>query len=1196
MHQKSVGGNSRTSSSPLSDMLRQFADSDEMIVWVTDADDVCIYLNKTQFSPNEIAQLRIHDWLRCIHPGDLGSIQAQFNQARNTLAEYRLEYRVVKSDGTVRWVLGSGAPRFTEAGEFAGYNGTILDITEQRKTIERLTRSEAEYRLLAENSSDLICHCGPDGSYLYVSPSYSRAIGIDALMLLGKDVYDYVHPDDRESIQHEVQRQIETGTPSRLIEIRKRHQDGRYIWMGTKIQVMIDPVTKIKRGTVSISRDISLERQIRNELTKSEARFRGLTQLSADWYWETDEEHRLTFVSDGLWHAIRIAPEEVLGKRREDYAIDPDNSHLSTYLQKVANREPFKNLLYSGQHPETGRIFHASVSGEPVFIDNRFIGYRGVSRDVTAERKMLHQLERLAGENRALIENSLDIIALLDDEGRFLRVSEAVHNILGYRPDEVLGRRYADFVHPEELQRIQAVDAELRTGDGIIQNFETRWLRKDGSIAHLSISARWASDEKVMYVTARDISESFQTRAELHRTNVRLNTILESIGDAFFSLGKDWRVTYVNRKTAEFAGIERGSAIGKLFWEVVPHIVHSPIFARYQHAMLTGENAFFEAYYEPANAWVDIRAYPHEEGLSVFFNDITSRRENERAIRENEQRIRQMIETAPAGYIATDANGILREINPALCALTGYTEDEFVGKNIQWFLPTLAAEHPLQVSEDFNSLRRETTIQHKQGHRIYVLVDLMARRDDNGNLHSLAAFVIDLTERKQVENQLEYLATHDMLTGLPNRVYINRQLQNMLDSAQPNNSIAVLFIDLDRFKDVNDSLGHAPGDALLRQVARRLQSIMRAGDMVARLGGDEFVVAVHCTDGKKSAAVIAEKILATLTQPFDIEGQEIFVSASIGISMFAEDARTKELLFQNADTAMYRAKSAGRDSYRFFETAMSEETKKRMVLEHALRHALEQQELELYYQPRVDLKTMQVVGLEALVRWHHAQLGTIGPTEFIPIAEDKGLIVPIGQWVLEQACRHGKYLIDKFAMPLQISVNLSAHQLKCRDLIDQVTQALSLSQFPPEMLELELTESALIEDMDLSAHILKRLKHFGILLSVDDFGTGYSSLSYLKRFPVDILKLDRSFVLQQPEDISSFDFVKAFVDMAHALKLSVVAEGIESDEILQLLTASRCDEGQGYLFAKPMTLQDLEQFLTQWSPKKKRTSKRKPAL
>ena len=329
----------------------------------------------------------------------------------------------------------------------------------------------------------------------------------------------------------------------------------------------------------------------------------------------------------------------------------------------------------------------------------------------------------------------------------------------------------------------------------------------------------------------------------------------------------------------------------------------------------------------------------------------------------------------------------------------------------------------------------------------------------------------------------------------------------------------------------------------------------------------------------RGPAALAEKLLAALATPFDIAGQEVYVGASIGISMFPQDGRTRELLFQNADTALYRAKAAGRNGYRFFEAEMSVEVKTRVKLETSLRRALERREFELHYQPRLDLKSMAVVGAEALIRWNHPTLGRVPPLQFIPLAEERGLIESIGQWVLEEACFQARRWMDEFGHSLRVSVNLSARQLKSENLVAQVECILGKTRLPPCLLELELTETALVDDLEVSANVLRKLKDLGISLAVDDFGTGYSALAYLRLFPLDILKLDRSFVRPQGTGANHFKFIKAFVDLAHALNLSVVAEGVETNENLDFLKEVACDEVQGYLFAQPLPLKEFEIFL-----------------
>ncbi len=909
------------------------ADTARLLIWMTNAEDKVIYLNQSASALiGQTEEMHISEWNKYVHPDDLPRVQPIVQQARAARGEYQIEYRIVKSDGTVRWMMGSAAPRFSDAGEYLGYNGFVQDVTSRHELVERLSKSEARHRLLTENSFDLISHYDPSGIVLYVSPSYTRLLGYQPSDLVGTRVYDHLHPDDVPAIQQEIFRQLRDGGEGGLIELRKRHKDGHYIWMGTLARVLVDPQTKQRSGIVAVSRDITLERQVKEELRKS-----------------------------------------------------------------------------------------------------------------------------------------------------------------------------------------------------------------------------------------RD----------------QLSSVLESISDAFFAVDQHWRVTYVNQKTAEFIGRKREDLVGNRIWEAVPEVVASSVAPYYQEAMTSRKRVFFETYYEPASAWLEVRVYPNDDGLAVFFHDISSRREAEAAIRESESRYREVIEMTPVGYVLADAEGVLRHANPALCRISGYGEDELTGRSMTQLFTESPCGGALAIRHGATSVQdKELVLVHKDGKHVYVLVNASIKRDADGNAISLTAFITDITERKHSEARLEQLATHDTLTNLPNRVLLNDRLQQMLDRAPRGSSVAVMFIDLDRFKEVNDSMGHDCGDVLLCEVAARLHRNMRPSDVVARLGGDEFVVAAHCSEGPESAAAIADKLLASLAVPVDIGGQEIFVSASIGISLYPQDGTSKELLFQSADTAMYRAKAAGRNGFRFFEAEMSAAAKTRMALEHSLRRALERNEFELHYQPRMSLKSMAVVGMEALIRWNHPSLGRVSPLEFIPIAEERGLIEPIGLWVLQEACAQTRRLMGKFGRPLRISVNLSARQLKSTSLREQVKSVLKSVNLPPHLLELELTESALIEDIELSAGVLKELKELGVVLSVDDFGTGYSGLAYLQRFPLDILKLDRSFVEQQVDGSRNFRFIKAFIDMAHALNLSVVAEGVESVDTLQFLRVSACDEAQGYLFAKPLSIDDLETFLS----------------
>jgi diguanylate cyclase (GGDEF)-like protein/PAS domain S-box-containing protein len=678
-----------------------------------------------------------------------------------------------------------------------------------------------------------------------------------------------------------------------------------------------------------------------------------------------------------------------------------------------------------------------------------------------------------------------------------------------------------------------------------------------------------------------DVDHAFG--AELAQSRARIDAMLESIGDAFFAVDRDWRVMYANRKAAQFAAVDIGAAIGLPLLQVAPALEGTRVMELYRQTMATGQAGVLETWWEPTATWIEVRAYPTPDGLSVYFHDISEQRQAADALRRSERRFRELIEMTPSGYVRAGADGVILDVNPSLCRLCGYSRAQLVGRN----LADLFASAPwagLAVDADGNTTVRgvETVLCHGDGAPVHVLFNGNLRRDDDGRLQVLTGLMIDITARKQAEDRLQQLATHDTLTGLPNRALLQDRVQQMMGAGAAGAELAVMFLDLDRFKEVNDSFGHELGDVLLCEVAARLRAALGPDDVIARLGGDEFVVAARCPqDGAGAAGSIAARLLDALTVPVRVGGQDVIIGASIGIAMHPRDAATRELLFQAADTAMYRAKDAGRNRFRFFEQGMTLATQARMALELALRPALARGEFELHYQPRIDLRSMAIVGMEALLRWNHPQLGRVPPGEFIGIAEETGLIVAIGSWVLGEACRQTQRLVQQYGRPVRVSVNVSARQLAQPCFVDEVRARLAASGLAPHCLELELTESALIEDMERTAAMLGELQALGVKLAVDDFGTGYSGLAYLRRFPIDVLKLDRSFVLQDDGRISAFDFVKAFVDMAHALRMSVVAEGVETVEVLDFLRAADCDEAQGYLMAHPMPLAELHALFAQ---------------
>ena len=453
--------------------------------------------------------------------------------------------------------------------------------------------------------------------------------------------------------------------------------------------------------------------------------------------------------------------------------------------------------------------------------------------------------------------------------------------------------------------------------------------------------------------------------------------------------------------------------------------------------------------------------------------------------------------------------------------------------------------------------------------------------DSEGHATGAVMVFRDVSAARVMAQQMTHSAEHDFLTGLPNRMLLNDRIgQAIALAGRYTSQAAVLFLDLDGFKHVNDSLGHPTGDKLLRSVAQRLGECVREADTVSRQGGDEFVVLLAAVDRQEDAAVVAGRMLEVVAEPHSIDGHDLHITTSIGVSVFPDDGRDAETLIKNADTAMYQAKESGRQAYRFFEAAMNVRAVERQSIEESLRRALERQELVLAYQPKVDLGTGAIVGAEALIRWTHPTRGLISPTQFIPVAEDCGLIVPIGNWVLRDACRQAQAWVDAGLPPATMAVNVSAMELRHETFLDGLFGILRETGLDPRSLELELTESALMKNAESAASILRAVRERGIQIAVDDFGTGYSSLSYLRKFQIDALKIDQSFVRQIAAGAEDTSIVTAVISMARSLRLRVIAEGVETAEQVAFLEAHQCDEAQGFFYSPPVPPEEFAKLLT----------------
>ncbi len=1014
-------------------------------------------------------------------------------------------------------------------------------------------------------------------------------------------------------------------------------EDRSITWLSVNTAFLRRADEQDSYGVVSTLSDITARRAAELALRESEERFRSLTELSTDWYWEQDEELRFTRIYGGIFARIGIDPESLRGKLRWELPeIDTNTAEWRAHRAALQRREPFRDFEHSMLLPG-GEWAHFSVSGHPVLDDaGAFRGYRGTGRDITARKRAEEELKRF----RAALNASADSIFLVDaDAMQIIDLNDAAAHSLGYERAELIGRS------PDTLFEDRG-DAELRaeyerlmaSADGT-QLLRAHFRRKDGSLVPVEGTRRVVRAAGRNYIVGivRDITDRLKAEERLQQSLERFEIVARATNDVVY----DWNLLtdqlWWNENFSTVFGYEPhevGAYVDSWSSRIHPDDVE----------FVKGDSrAAIEGGYK---SWSGEYRFRRKDGsYAVIFDrgmvihdstgtpvrmigamvDITARKDAERkmALHTERQEIIARLGQFALGH--ADLGAVLAEAARGLraggCdvaaiverlggesreflmrAACGEDAEASVGKravvkpDAKWAL-LLESEAAVAVHDRKHFQARRADVPwsswlRRLGSGVYApirgesgafgVLMMGAWRDnafdgeDLSFAETIAHVLSAAVRRHQTQTRLAYMAEFDGLTGLPNRNLLHDRLtQSLAQASRRDWHGAVLFIDLDRFKLVNDTLGHHLGDRLIAEVGRRIQHCVRAGDTVGRVSGDEFGVVLAELAQADHAAIVAQKILDALALPFDLGGNEAYVTASIGISVFPSDGADAETLLKNADMAMYRAKELTRNAYCFFTGEMNQRSVAKLQLNTDLRRAIERREFVLHYQPKIDLADGRIDGVEALLRWNHPQRGMIAPADFIPALEDSGLILPVGEWVLEEAAAQLRTWQRDGLRAVPVAVNLSAKQFRRRDLDLLIHRTLAAAGVPATLIELEITESCLMEDPEDAVRLLASLRGAGLRISVDDFGTGYSSLSYLTRLPLNALKIDRSFVRDAVSSGEAASIVRSVIDMAHNLSFVVVAEGVETAEQMAFLRRHRCDLGQGYLFDRPMPAAQL---------------------
>ncbi|MEX0682256.1 MAG: EAL domain-containing protein [Dehalococcoidia bacterium] len=815
------------------------------------------------------------------------------------------------------------------------------------------------------------------------------------------------------------------------------------------------------------------------------------------------------------------------------------------------------------------------------------------------------QLTREKAHGQAVLSAIPDAMLRIKSDGTITYfVSQAGASQRLALPPNPVGERVYDYLPAALAQEVREHIRKV-LASGLPAQFEFELTARSRTIYREARIVQVAADEVLTIV--RDIGERRNAEEALRQREEYFRQLIDNAQDAIVVVTNEGLTKYASPAVTRLLGYDAEELLGSDALMLVHPDDREDLMKLFSTGQIDSPTAAREQSVEfraqrKDGSWCVIEATARQitpgvadSEIVVNGRDVTERKRAADVMRESEERMRTIFQEAPIGMAIVGADFTVLTVNTALCEMLGYTEDEVIA------LGVAGVSHPEDLHNDVehmaqltsgevSSYRLEKRYLTKSGETMWGDLTATVIRDPDGAILYGLGMIENITDRKRAEDKVRHLAFHDALTGLPNRALFRDRLELAIAQARRSEQMAaVMFLDLDRFKMVNDSVGHAEGDRLLCQVAEKISLILREGDTVARFGGDEFTVLLPTIEKVQDAVRIADRILQGLSEPFVLVGKEFLVSGSIGITIIPDDGEDADTLLRNADIAMYRAKEQGRNQYQLYAPHMNEVIVERIAFEASLRHAIENEEFVLHYQPQFDVHTMQLTGVEALVRWQRPDGALMPPASFIPVAEETALIVPLGEWVLRRACSQAKEWQAAGLPPVRVAVNISAREFQNPDIAKQIGHVLQDVGLDPRFLQIEITEGVAMEHAETTISTLKQLSAMGIQLALDDFGIGYSSMSYLKRFPIDVVKIDCSFVRNVGVDPADTALVRAIITMAHSLGIRVIAEGVESREQLAFLRrplvpsaipdAVGCDEFQGFLISRAVTADEIEPML-----------------
>ncbi|HEY8095352.1 MAG TPA: PAS domain S-box protein [Methylobacter sp.] len=1051
---------------------------------------------------------------------------------------------------------------------------------------QALQTSETYLRAIFDATPDAMLISNEQGIITMVNQQAECLLGYPISELLGQSIETLVperfraaHPALREKFAASlIARPMGVG-----LGVRALRKDGSEL----DVEISLSPI-QTNQGLffASALRDITERKQAEATLRASEVRFRRMADSSPIMIWITDAVGEPTFVNQSWLDFTGLDSMQTTTHQDWISTIHPDDRETA-FTAYYQNTDVHKTITTEYRlRSAKGDWRWILDKGTPLYDeDGVFTGYIGSAIDITESKQaqqMLQDKEQMLSESQRIahvgswsMELPTGCVTWSDETYRIFDVTQQAfgHSV----------KAFLDLVYPDDRAAMKRWISECRVGNEP-EELDFRIMRPDGAVRFIRGSGGLQYDEmhRPLYMvgSVQDITE----RKQAEQVSNKINAMLDISLDGFWIVDLRGVILQVNEAYAEISGYSMDELVNMHIGQL--DAIEEPEQTKMHMAKIIEQGYdLFETQHRQKNGHlidieVSVAFLPEFQQFCAFCRDITERKRIELDLR-----IAAAAFESQEAMVITDTTSTILRINKAFTESTGYTEQEAVGQKVS--LLKSGRHDSAFYAEMWESLlsvgswQGEIWDRRKNGEIYPKWLSITAVKGNDGLATHYVGTHTDITERKTAEEQITQLAFYDPLTRLPNRRLLQERLKHGINvERREGKQLALLMLDLDRFKAVNDSLGHLAGDELLQQVALRIKARLRDVDMVARLGGDEFVVLLEDITQPEDAARVAEEIITDLSKPFTLtQNDDVRIGASIGISLHPQHGDSFEILLDHADAALYQAKYTGRGCFAYYSEDLTIAAREQIAFETRLRRAIEQQELCVFYQPQVDIVSGRIVGAEALVRWRDPVEGLIPPLRFIPIAEETGLIIAIGEWVLRETCRQGRLWLDAGLPPLTLAVNVSPHQFRRGDICALVATVLSDTGFPPQQLELEITESGLMENQDNAAAILNSLRAQGVRLAIDDFGTGYSSLAYLKHFPLDMLKIDKSFIDDIPHLQDDMEIAATIIAMGHILGFKVLAEGVETPEQLAFLQEIGCDMYQGYIKSKPVPAPEFVELL-----------------